>query len=110
MWSWHGRTSDRRNRHRRHDRQRVSGLFLLATALVGLSMLLGACAPDPQQQAADAGKAKLDAELRHARVDLGLPDSLLKPITDQEAKIAAGAGSSGASAKDAAANYQLLYT
>lgn len=110
MWNWHGRIRDRRGHQGRSGRQGVSGLFLLATALVGLSMLLGACAPDPQQQAADAGKTKLDTELHHARVDLGLPDSLLKPITDQEAKIAAGAGSSGASAKDAAANYQLLYT
>ena len=110
MWNWHGRVRNRRNRQGRQSRRRVSGLFLLATAFVGLSMLLGACAPDPQQQAADAGKAKLDAELRHARVDLGLPDALLKPITDQEAKIAAGNSGSGASAKDATANYQLLYT
>jgi hypothetical protein len=82
---------------------------MLATALLALSMILGACTQDPQQGVAEQNKARLDRELQHARVDLGIPNSLLSPITSQEQAIAAGAGGRQYSYQDAASNYTLLY-
>lgn len=84
--------------------------FAVIATLVALSMILGACATDPQQAAAQQAKAKLDSELHHARADLGVPDSLLQPIERQEQTIAGGAGGSRYSYNDAAANYALLYS
>ena len=81
-------------------------LFVLGTALIALSMILSSCAPSPQQQASQQSKAKLDNELHHAKDDLGIPDSLLKPIETQEQQIASG----NSSAQDATANYNLLYS
>src|SRR5260370_7182342 len=82
---------------------------LAATALLLLSMLLSACASDAQQTAATQNKSKLDAELHHASTDLGLPDTMLQPITSQENKIAAGEGGWSYNYTDAASNYMLLY-
>jgi hypothetical protein len=90
---------------RRHP---LAGVALVALAL--LLLLLTACATDPQQAAAQQSKSKLDAELHHARVDLGVPTSLLAPIEQQERTVAAGAGGSHYSYRAAAANYALLYT
>src|SRR5262249_58876401 len=89
---------------------RVSQRVRLATVLLALSVALGACAQDPQQGVAEQNKAKLDRELQHARVDLGIPDSLLNPITAQEQTVASGAGGRQYSYQDAANNYALLYT
>ena len=91
-------------------RRRTPLAFTALAALVLLSLLLGACATDPQQAAAQQSKSKLDAELRHAKVDLGVPDSMLAPIERQEQAVAAGAGGMHYSYHDAAANYTLLYT
>ena len=82
----------------------------LAALVLLVVLLLGACTTDPQQAAAQQSKSRLDAELRHARVDLGIPDSLLTPIERQEHAVAAGAGGTHYSYRDAAANYALLYT
>jgi L,D-transpeptidase-like protein len=70
--------------------------FIVIATLVALSMILGACATDPQQAAAQQAKAKLD--------------SLLQPIERQEQAIAGGAGGSRYSYSDATANYALLYS
>jgi L,D-transpeptidase catalytic domain len=96
-------------RHARSAR-RWQALACAAGALVLLTMLVSACAPSPQEQAAQQSKARLDAELRHARIDLGIPDSLLQPIITQEQKVAAGANNASYKPQDAAANYQLLYS
>ena len=53
---------------------------LVATVALALTTVLSACAPDANQMAAQQNKAKLDHELQHARHDLGIPDSMLKPI------------------------------
>ncbi len=82
----------------------------LAALVLLVALLLGACATDPQQAAAQQNKSRLDAELRHARVDLGIPNSLLAPIERQERAVVAGAGGAHYSYRDAAANYALLYT
>lgn len=87
----------------------MRALGLAATTLLLLSMLLTACASDAQQTAARQNKSKLDTELHHARTDLGLPDSLLQPITSQENKIASGEGGWSYNYTDAASNYALLY-
>src|SRR5260221_11851714 len=87
----------------------MRALGLAATTLLLLSMLLTACASDAQQTAARQNKSKLDTELHHARTDLGLPDSLLQPITSQENKIASGEGGWSYNYTDAARNYTLLY-
>lgn len=90
--------------------RRRSVVFALVAALIALSMILGACATDPQQAAAQQAKVKLDNELHHAKADLGLPDSLLLPIERQEQAVASGAGGPQSSYRDAAANYALLYS
>jgi hypothetical protein len=85
-------------------------LFGLVVGLVLLSMMLASCASSSDQTAAQQSKARLDHELAHAQNGLGIPQSLLQPIETQEQKIAAGAGGFNYSYKDAASNYNLLYT
>ena len=80
-------------------------LFLLMV----VSMLLAGCGNDPNQGVAQQNKARLDNELQHARTALGLPDSMLQPITSQEQKITSGEGGFNYNYADAAANYTLLY-
>ncbi|MDE3229826.1 MAG: L,D-transpeptidase [Chloroflexota bacterium] len=75
-----------------------------------LTSLLAGCGSSADQTHADQNKARLDHELTHARTDLGLPDSMLQPITSQEQKIASGEGGWNYSYTDAAANYALLYS
>ncbi len=84
-------------------------LLLLALVAIVASTALAACAPDPHQTLAQQDKAKLDAELRHAHA-LGIPDSMLQPIEQQEAKIANGVGGWNYDYQNAASNYSLLYT
>ena len=81
---------------------------LLGTAIV--TGLLAGCGSSADQSHATQNKAKLDRELTHARTDLGLPTSMLQPITTQEQKISSGEGGWNYSYADAAANYDLLYT
>jgi hypothetical protein len=77
--------------------------------VVVVTMTLAACGSDPNQVAAQQNKARLDNELKHARTTLGLPDSMLQPITSQEGQIASGEGGFNYNYQDAAANYTLLY-
>lgn len=77
--------------------------------MIALSVVLGACAPSPDQTRAQQSKAQLDREIRHAR-DLGLPDSSLQPVVSQEQTISAGESGGDYNWRDAAANYALLYT
>lgn len=85
----------------------------LLTALLGASlitMLLSGCGSSASQTLAEQNKSKLDRELTHARNDLALPDSMLRPIETQEQTIASGAGGWSYNYQDAASNYSLLYT
>lgn len=75
-----------------------------------VSMMLGACAPDAHEVAANQDKTRLDQELHHARYSLGIPDYMLHPIEMQEQKVASGAGGFNYSYQDADGNYKLLYT
>lgn len=77
--------------------------------MVVLSMVLAGCGNDPNQTMAQQNKSRLDNELQHARTALGLPDSMLQPITSQEDKISAGEGGFNYNYQDAASNYTLLY-
>jgi hypothetical protein len=77
--------------------------------VVVVCMTLAACGSDPNQEAAQQNKARLDNELKHARTSLGLPDSMLQPIVSQESQIASGEGGFNYNYQDAAANYTLLY-
>jgi len=77
--------------------------------VVVVTMTLAACGSDPNQEAAQQNKARLDNELKHARTTLGLPDSMLQPIVSQESQIASGEGGFNYNYQDAAANYTLLY-
>ncbi|HEX9067371.1 MAG TPA: L,D-transpeptidase [Ktedonobacterales bacterium] len=81
---------------------------LVALALLLASVLLTACGGGADQDAAKRNKANLDAELTHARSDLGLPDSMLTSVTSQESKIATGEGGLLYSYGDAASNYAVL--
>ena len=81
----------------------------LSVAILALSVLLSACAPDAGQTA-QANKAKLDRELTTARANPGVPESLLAPIVTQEQALAAAAASgSDASNQSAASGYTRLY-
>ena len=89
---------------------RMAPRWALALLLVVVvSVLLAGCGSDPNQPAAQQNKARLDGELQHARMALGLPDSMLQPIISQEQKIASGEGGFNYNYADAAANYTLLY-
>jgi hypothetical protein len=80
---------------------------MLVLTLAGA--VLSACGPDATQARAHKSKATLDAELTHARIDLGLPESMLAPIEKDEQKVASGEGGLFYSYADAATNYSLLY-
>ncbi|GEM_PF-676602 len=84
--------------------------LLIVTGLALASMLLAACGSDPNQGAAQQAQAKLDHELYHASHDLGIPQSMLQPIEQQEKSVEAGAGGWSYNYKDAAYHYQLLYS
>ena len=86
-----------------------SGLFL-ATGLVLCCMMLASCSASGEQTTAQQSKARLDNQLVYARSVLGIPKSLLAPIQAQEQKVDAGSGGFNYNYKDAAANYNLLYT
>jgi hypothetical protein len=73
------------------------------------SLLLSACGSG-NADAAHAARAKLDAELVHARIDLALPERVLTPIVSQEWKVASGDGGILYNYDDAARTYTLLYT
>ena len=73
-------------------------------------MVITACAPDPHQAGATSAKARLDQELHHARVDLGIPSYMLQPIESQEQTIANGANGFNYNWQNAQQNYTLLYT
>ena len=77
--------------------------------VVVVSMMLAGCGSDPNQPVAQQNKARLDSELQHARTTLGLPDTMLQPITSQEDKISSGEGGFNYNYEDAATNYTLLY-
>ncbi|HEX5155828.1 MAG TPA: L,D-transpeptidase [Ktedonobacterales bacterium] len=77
--------------------------------VVVVCMTLAACGSDPNQEAAQQNKARLDNELKHARTALGLPDSMLNPIVTQENQISSGEGGFNYNYQDAAANYTLLF-
>jgi L,D-transpeptidase catalytic domain len=91
---------------RRSARWSVLTLMLF----VALTALLSACGAVGNEALAQQNEAKLNQELQHARKDLGIPDSMLQPITSQEQKIADGEGGFNYNYDDAASNYQLLYT
>ena len=100
----------RASRKEKREGRGISLLLLVATVALALTTVLSACAPDANQMAAQQNKAKLDHELQHARHDLGLPDSMLKPIETQEQTIASGESGWGYNYQNAASNYTLLYT
>ncbi len=81
---------------------------MLGVALA--AMLLSACGPDASQAQAQANKAKLDSELTHAHTALGLPSSLLSPVTSGEAQASAGYGGWTFNYAGAAQRYNQLYT
>jgi len=83
---------------------------MLATGLVLCCIMLTSCSAGGDQAAAQRSKARLDNQLAYARNVLGIPRSLLAPIQAQEQKVAAGSGGFSYNYKDAAANYDLLYT
>lgn len=99
-----------------HRDSRVAGMprrtprwVMALLVIMVLSMTLAGCGNDPNQPLAQQNKARLDNELQHARAVLGLPDSMLQPITSQEDKISSGEGGFNYNYQDAAANYTLLY-
>src|ERR1700730_8099205 len=68
---------------RRHIKH---GLLTLSIAML-VMLLLSACGADPQtQQKANTSKADLDNLIVHAQ-SIGVPDTLLKPILQQEVQI-----------------------
>ncbi len=90
--------------------RRIGGLLSAPLSLLLLlALLLSAYRPDDANHA-HASRATLDHELTHARSDLGVPDSMLAPITTQETKAAKGDGSLFYNYGDAATRYRQLYT
>jgi len=68
---------------RRHIKH---GLLSISIAML-VMLLLSACGGDPQtQQKADASKSDLDNLIAHAQT-IGVPDTMLKPILQQEVQI-----------------------
>ena len=111
MWSsWGSSGQGGEGGKARSVKRRLPIFFLLATGLVLLSMMLAACGSSSDQTAAQQSKARLDHELVHAHNDLGIPESLLRPIENQENKVSAGAGGFNYNYQDATSNYNLLYT
>jgi len=94
----------------RRQRRRRSVVWAVIACVAVASMILAGCGADPNQGQAQQNQAKLDHELHHARYDLGIPDSMLKPLEAQEQSVASGAGGWNYSYKDASYHYQLLYT
>ena len=94
----------------RQCRRQWALLWTVIACIAVTSMILAGCGADPNQGQAQQNQAKLDRELHHAKVDLGIPDSMLKPIETQEQSVASGAGGWNYSYKDASYHYQLLYT
>jgi L,D-transpeptidase catalytic domain len=90
------------------SRARV-GWHVAVAVLMGLAIVLSACAPDPAQGQAQRNRAQLDAELHHAQ-QLGIPATMLQPVVTDERKTASGAGGWGYSYKNAATSYAALYT
>ncbi len=65
-------------------RRRAKNSLLIVSMIVLVSLLLSACGADPQtQQRATSSKTSLDTLLNQAQV-IGVPDTLLKPIMEQE--------------------------
>ncbi|MEO7000760.1 MAG: L,D-transpeptidase [Ktedonobacterales bacterium] len=85
-------------------------LWTVIASVAIASMILAGCGTDPNQGQAQQNQAKLDHELHHAKSELGIPESMLKPIETQEQSVASGAGGWNYSYKDASYHYQLLYT
>src|SRR5690348_6960873 len=73
--------------------RRLSWLFTLFC--LSLLLLLSACGSlSPAGQQAQQAKATLDAELAHAR-QMGVPQTMLTPIQQQENRVAQGAAPTG---------------
>ncbi len=94
--------------------RRGAGFFTLFC--LGLLLFLSACgALSPAGQQAQHDKAALDAEIAHAQ-QVGVPQSMLAPIQQQENRIAQGASPTGlfgdntpdSAYKDASTSYQVL--
>ncbi|HEY1354018.1 MAG TPA: L,D-transpeptidase [Ktedonobacteraceae bacterium] len=67
--------------------QRVEQLLALCLLLALITFSLSACGSNPQlQQQASQSKQTLDSALAHAR-SIGLPDSMLRPIAQQEQQL-----------------------
>ena len=89
--------------------RRFRYLSALSLAVLALSILMTACAPDASQTA-QTSKAKLDKELTTARSNPGVPESLLAPLVAQEQTLAAGTSKgTDASYQNATAGYNRLY-
>jgi hypothetical protein len=68
----------------RFARRKVSKGMLILSLGILLAILLSACNGNPQlQQQESQNKAELDSAIAHAKV-IGIPDSMLQPITGQE--------------------------
>lgn len=89
-------------------RRRGTAWWPIFSVLVVLGLCLSACGADAAQLQAQRSHDRLDSELHHAQ-QMGIPDSMLKPIETQEASIASGQGGWGYSYDNAARNYDLLY-
>lgn len=90
-------------------RRRFRYLSTLGLAVLAIGILLTACAPDANSTA-QTNKTRLDRELAAARVNPGVPESLLAPLVAQEATLDAGtAKGTDASYSAAAAGYARLY-
>jgi hypothetical protein len=78
-------------------------------ALLLLALAASACGADPSQIQAQRNRTQLEGELRHAQ-QMGIPQSMLRPVMTAERKTAAGAGGWGYSYQHAATSYSRLYT